>query len=255
MKRIITLTESDLTRIIKKILNETDPGDGQRDDFSEYEGREDIYVDSEIVTPKKDDDQLVQQVAEYFVRRLNKKKLIKESKDSINVWPLVTTYKYYNDLGSQGTFNKIFKPELEAGKEPFVDFVNGCATKVSLALNAAGHTVKPGFKTTSPTDKNPKGTPIQTSASRLKDQLLNAFGRPDVYHKGTITEEELQKKFGDDKTGVLICAPCGFSGASGHATIWSRNKGKGSKGGPVDDSDYHINNPGAEIYLWRVGTY
>ena len=55
MKRIIRLTEKDLTKLVKKIMKEGDPGDGTRDDFSEYEGRTDIYADN-IGTEKKDDD-------------------------------------------------------------------------------------------------------------------------------------------------------------------------------------------------------
>ena len=52
MKRIIRLTEKDLTKLVKKIMKEGDPGDGTRDDFSEYEGRTDIYADN-IGTEKK----------------------------------------------------------------------------------------------------------------------------------------------------------------------------------------------------------
>jgi hypothetical protein len=249
MKKIIKLTESDLTRIIKKIINEIDSGDGQRDDFSEYEGREDIYVDSKIENPKNDENQTIQQVTEYFIHKISKKKIIKESLSSVNPWPLVKTYKYYNNLGSHGTFEKVFAPEIAANKEPFSKFENGCATKVSLALNAAGYKVKPAFRTTSATDLNPKGTPVQTSATSLKNQL----GKPDLHITGKKTEEELLNEIGEGKTGVIICSPCGFSSATGHATIWSRIKGTKKKGGTVDESTYHLNNPNADIYFWEVG--
>jgi hypothetical protein len=68
MKRIIRLTEKDLTKLVKKIMKEGDPGDGTRDDFSEYEGRTDIYADN-IGTEKKDDDLTSQSVVEYWARR------------------------------------------------------------------------------------------------------------------------------------------------------------------------------------------
>lgn len=71
MKKIIRLTEKDLTKLVKKIMKEGDPGDGKPDDFSEYEGRTDIYADN-INTEKKDDDLTSQEVAEYWTRRKRK---------------------------------------------------------------------------------------------------------------------------------------------------------------------------------------
>jgi hypothetical protein len=77
MKRIIRLTEKDLTRLVKKILKEGDPGDGKRDDFSEYEGRTDIYGDS------VDDESITQPVAEYWKRRRRLKEEMSFSGDDI----------------------------------------------------------------------------------------------------------------------------------------------------------------------------
>lgn len=51
MKTIFKLTESDVARIIKKVVKEVDPGDGAPDDFSEYEGRTNIYANS-VNNPK-----------------------------------------------------------------------------------------------------------------------------------------------------------------------------------------------------------
>jgi len=75
MRRVIRLTEKDLTRLVKRILKEGDPGDGKRDDFSEYEGRTDIYADS-IDVEKNDDESMTQPVAEYWGR---KKRRLQES--------------------------------------------------------------------------------------------------------------------------------------------------------------------------------
>ena len=178
-------------------------------------------------------------------RDLNKivKKAIKESllleasRIGLSRANLESTYKTYNDLGSDGTFNEIFKKEREQGLTPFNDFVNGCATKVSLALNAAGQQLKPTFKVTN----GPfKGKNVNTSASGL-NIITNSYKK-----------EEVQKKIGPGKTGVYICTPCGFgAGDSGHATVWSWWKND-NKGGPLDDTSYPENN-GGTIYFWQVG--
>ena len=194
MKKVIRLTENDLSRIVKRVLN--------------------------------------------------------EGKKNVDKWALYSTYKKYNDLGSEGTFKEIFLPEIKKGKEPFINFTNGCATKVSLALAKAGQNVSPAFITTSGLQK---GTPIQTSASSLKNDLISKWGQPDVNVNGNISEESLLKKIGPGKTGVLICTPCGFGGASGHATVWSKSHGTKKTGGTADDTNYHINNPEANIYFWQVG--
>ena len=179
------------------------------------------------------------------------KRVINEAKESLDKWQLYKTYKYYNSLGSEETFKEIFAPEIKQGKEPFKNFLNGCATKVSLALAKAGQEVKPSFITTSGSQK---GTPIQTSASGLKDDLISKWGQPDVKVTGSITEENLLKKIGEGKTGILICSPCGFGGScTGHATVWSRSHGRKKTGGTADDSWYHIGNPDANIYFWKVG--
>ena len=190
-------------------------------------------------------------------RDLNKivKKAIKESllleasRIGLSRANLESTYKTYNDLGSDGTFNEIFKKEREQGLTPFNDFVNGCATKVSLALNAAGQQLKPTFKVTN----GPfKGKNVNTSASGLKNELIQKWGQPDVKMQNVSSLEEVQKKIGPGKTGVYICTPCGFgAGASGHATVWSWWKND-NKGGPLDDTSYPENN-GGTIYFWQVG--
>lgn len=71
MEKIIRLTEKDLRRLVKRIVRESDSGDGKPDDFSEYEGRTDIYADStDSEIEKKDDiDSMTQQVAEDWYRR------------------------------------------------------------------------------------------------------------------------------------------------------------------------------------------
>ena len=34
MKKIVRLTEKDINMLVKKIIRESDPGDGKKDDFS-----------------------------------------------------------------------------------------------------------------------------------------------------------------------------------------------------------------------------
>jgi hypothetical protein len=199
MKKIVKLTESELKKVFKKIINES--------------------------------------------------LLLESTADSLNRGQLESTYTTYNNLGSDGTFNEIFKNEREQGLPPFNEFVNGCATKVSLAIVAAGGTLKPTFRVTNGLFK---GKYVNTSAIGLKNELVKKWGRPDVKIDKVTSLEEIQQKIGPGRSGVFICAPCGFgSGASGHATIWSWWK-NGLKGGPLDDSTYPENN-GGTISFWGVG--
>ena len=201
MKKVIRLTESDLTRIVNRVLNE------------------------------------------------NKNLLVEGSAKSLSRSALQNTYKKYNDMGPKATFDETFKKEREKGLKPFADFVNSCATKVSLALNAAGQSLKPTFVATS----GPfKGKGINTSAAGLKNELVSKWGEPDVKIDSVKSLDEVQKKIGPGKIGVYICTPCGFgAGASGHATIWTWWKND-NKGGPLDGTKYPENN-GGTIYFWQVG--
>lgn len=199
MKKIVKLTESELKKVLKKIINES--------------------------------------------------LLLESSADSLNRGQLESTYTTYNNLGSDGTFDEVFKNEREQGKMPFIEFTNGCATKVSLAITGAGGTLPASFRVTN----GPfKGKGIVTSAKRLKDKLIKLWGNPDVKIDKVTSLEEVQQKIGPGKSGVFICTPCGFGeGATGHATIWSWWK-NGLKGGPLDGTTYPEEN-GGTIYFWGVG--
>ena len=72
MKKIVRLTEKDINMLVKKIIRESDPGDGKRDDFSEYEGRTDIYADNAGVENKEDPEQ---NLAERRYRRLSNRRV------------------------------------------------------------------------------------------------------------------------------------------------------------------------------------
>ena len=62
---------------------------------------------------------------------------------------------------------------------PFIEFTNGCATKVSLAITAAGGTLPASFRVT---NGQFKGKGIVTSAKRLKDKLIK-FNKKTRYEK------------------------------------------------------------------------
>ena len=68
MKKIVRLTEKD-------IIRESDPGDGKKDDFPEYEGRTDIYADNAGFKNKEDPEQ---NLAERRYRRLSNRRVVKE---------------------------------------------------------------------------------------------------------------------------------------------------------------------------------
>lgn len=199
MTRIVRLTESDLTRIVKKAIKES------------------------------------------LLLEANRKGLSKEKLES--------TYSEYNDKGSDGTFDEIFKDEREKGLIPFIYMDNGCATKVSLALIDAGQEVSRAFNVT---NGRFKGKGIQTSAKGLKDDLIRRWGQPDVKIQNVNSLEQVQQKIGPGVSGVYICTPC-FSDPkiTGHATVWSWWKND-NKGGPLDDTAYPENN-GGTVYFWRVG--
>ncbi len=151
---------------------------------------------------------------------------------------LVKEYIKYDDMGSSGTFDEVFKTLRREGKQPYSSFSNGCATKVSLALQAAGKNVPAGFRVQ---DGPMKGKTIQTSAKGLANKL----GKPDVSYTGDIDADKLNKMIAG-RTGVLICAACGFgAGVSGHATVYHNGK-------TVDSTSYHLDNPSAEIKFWEV---
>lgn len=105
MKKIIRLSESDLIKLVKKVLSEAD-GDGQQDSFPEYEGRDDIYVDSDIEKGEESDDQMIQQVAEYWDRKRNNKIRLNED----------TTVEKIRSCYSNS--NKPFPTSCEKGLHP-----------------------------------------------------------------------------------------------------------------------------------------
>ena len=202
MKKIVRLTESDLNKIVRRVLSESSGSKG------------------------------------------------------LNRGTLENVYKTYNNLGSSGTFDELFKTGREKNIIPYNMMVNGCATKVSLALNAAGQKIDPPksgtFGTTlKVTDGPKKGQYVNVNAAKLRDELLSKWGKPDVQISGVQSLEQVQNEIGPGVSGVYICAPCGFDGASGHATIWSWWKNNG-KGGELDDTTYPQEN-GGNIYFWQVG--
>jgi hypothetical protein len=194
----------------------------------------------------------------FLVTKIIKESLILESSaESLNRSTLEQTYRKYDDMGSQSTFNELFKSKIDRGIIPYTLMKNGCATKVSLALNSAGFTIDPpspsnAGTTFKVTDGDKKGQSVNVNAAKLKNELIKKWGQPDVQINGVQSLEQVQKKIGRGRSGVYMCAPCGFgSSASGHATIWSWWK-NGNKGGPLDNTTYPEDN-GGNIYFWQVG--
>lgn len=168
--------------------------------------------------------------------------------------PLVEKYLYWKNMFSNDAeelFNYLFKKErLETPMEPYTNFANSCATKVSLALNGIGMSdkVKRSFTVT---NGEAKGQPVTTSASGLRDHLNSNWGKKPITINGAATEDEILNKIGPNKTGIMICSPCGFQTCSGHAFVWSPTAGSKNQGGAADETDYHVNNPSANIYFYE----
>jgi hypothetical protein len=179
---------------------------------------------------------------------INENLILESNRRGLNLDNLERTYAHYNRLESSGTFNEIFKYEIENNIYPMNTFKNGCATKVSLALNSAGQSLNPTFRVSN----GPfKGKYVQTSAKGLKDELMQKWGQPDVFIKKVESLKQVQDKIGPGKSGVYVCTPCGFKTCTGHASIWSW-KLNGNKGGPMDGTTYP-EVKGGTIYFWQVG--
>ena len=201
-------------------------------------------------------------LTEYELKKVLKKiisesLLLESPADSINRGKLESTYTKYFNMGKDDPmpiWRELFPKEMalvEEGKgnPPFTEFYNTCATKVSLALIDAGVTLEQTFIV----QGGPfKGKGLNTSAVGLKNELLRKWGKPDVKIVNPTSLEEIQQKIGPGKSGVFICAPCGFEDCTGHATIWSWWK-NGLKGGPLDGTTYAENSNGGTIYFWGVG--
>ena len=70
MKKVIRLSESDLIKLVKKVLSESESGDKKPDSFPEYEYRDDIYANLEDDELEKNaETEMTQQVAEYWARK------------------------------------------------------------------------------------------------------------------------------------------------------------------------------------------
>ena len=101
MKKIVRLTEKDINMLVKKIIRESDPGDGKKDDFSEYEGRTDIYADNVGVENK---DNPEQNLTERDLTRLVKR-VINEDKDNKKMdlksdFNDIINHEYYSEIDS-----------------------------------------------------------------------------------------------------------------------------------------------------------
>ena len=99
MKKIVRLTEKDINMLVKKIIRESDPGDGKKDDFSEYEGRTDIYADNVGVENK---DNPEQNLTERDLTRLVKR-VINEDKDNKKMdlksdFNDIINHEYYSEI-------------------------------------------------------------------------------------------------------------------------------------------------------------
>jgi hypothetical protein len=176
------------------------------------------------------------------------------SQETTKTNSLVQNYLYWKNMFSNNAeelFNYLFKKErLETPIDPYTQFANSCATKVSLALNAVGmsNKVKRSFTVTS---GEAAGQPITTSAKGLRDHLMGSWGEKPIVIKGSITEDDLINKIGKGKSGVFICSPCGFQTCSGHAFVWSPVGGTNKQGGAADGTTYHLDNPSSELYFFE----
>ncbi|WP_049885991.1 T6SS effector amidase Tae4 family protein [Taylorella asinigenitalis] len=129
---------------------------------------------------------------------------------------------------------------LNLGKE----FINTCATRISVALNGAGHTIdsyylkKIGFQYFSDKNKNP----IIYRLDVLVKYLTYKWGKPEISKKNTIED------FGRNK-GIMYFN-IAFKDASGHITLFN---GSGTNFGKFPDmvhDDYFGHKALNYVSLW-----
>lgn len=85
MKKVIRLSESDLIKLVKKVLSESDSGNLKPDSFPEYEYRDDIYADNEDNELEKNaETEMIQQVAEdWYRKKINRIRLNEDNVSDI----------------------------------------------------------------------------------------------------------------------------------------------------------------------------
>ena len=99
MKKRVRLTEKDINMLVKKLIRESDPGDGKKDDFSEYEGRTDIYADNAGFEDKEDPEQnLTERNLTRFVKRLMKEDKDNKKMDLKSDFKDIIDHKYYSEI-------------------------------------------------------------------------------------------------------------------------------------------------------------
>ena len=99
MKKIVRLTEKDINMLVKKIIRESDPGDGKKDDFSEYEGRTDIYADNAGFENKEDPEQnLTERNLTRFVKRVMNEDKDNKKMDLKSDFNDIINHEYYSEI-------------------------------------------------------------------------------------------------------------------------------------------------------------
>ena len=118
MKRIIRLTEKDLSRLIKRMIHEVDE--------TQYaEPSAELYASLEKNVDKDDDDEsMTQQVAEYWARR----RRLQESQMMMDVYPKIT--KCYDEA------NKVSKKKFSYPTVCKSGLSQGCIDKLKVDASA-----------------------------------------------------------------------------------------------------------------------
>lgn len=142
-----------------------------------------------------------------------------------------------DDLPAPDVFTSIFGPDYDSNV-----FTNACATRVSLGLINGGMSLKKEFLISQGTFK---GKYFIASAINLKNwlSLSSVWGTADeIIEKPTDLSAVAATVNG--RNGVYIMAG-GFSGATGHATLWI-----GANNDVVGGHNYV--GIGGDVYFWEL---
>jgi len=136
MKRIIRLTEKDLSKIVKRILKEQN--DPRAPEMPEIPPQEYLDLIASVDTEKKmGDDIVTQQVTEYWNKSKNLSRLVRRALMEETESPVIKLRKCYSNFGI--TFPDTCLKSING---------YGCQTKIELdATNAARGYNKGGIKT------------------------------------------------------------------------------------------------------------
>jgi hypothetical protein len=268
MKKIIRLTESDLARIVKRILNEISHPEGVEMPEVPTPEYEEILANLETGNEEDKNQQLTEsrgvhkkkfklterEISKIAESVLNRRNLLKEGQLTNSV--VDTMYSAHpGHIYGYDFFPQIIPQQYEATKDLPGYWANACASKVSMALHVAGYNTPGPYYTDVVWKGVPKGSRFTAKASSMVKVLTDFFGQPEVINLPTPIDPNTQYNAIPEKMkgrkGVYVISGGFGEGVSGHADVWNGSTSKG-----IDENDPNASYFGltATLYFWGAPT-